>query len=143
MPMIDGALLFALIGNVYNHVTPPLLVPPLILMSGRGDEPRAQELLKEPGVRAFIAKPFPMNRLIEKVVELFPGAQYDVGPSIQDGFFYNFQLPDGATFSETDLARIEARMQEPPPPQKPTRRGNPKPPPTDAPHIELLDDDEQ
>ena len=22
------------------------------------------------------------------VVELFPGAQYDVGPSIQDGFFY-------------------------------------------------------
>ena len=46
------------------------------------------------------------------VVELFPGAQYDVGPSIQDGFFYNFQLPDGATFSETDLARIEARMQE-------------------------------
>ena len=46
------------------------------------------------------------------VVELFPGAQYDVGPAIQDGFFYNFQLPDGATFSETDLARIEARMQE-------------------------------
>src|SRR5260370_601162 len=44
------------------------------------------------------------------VVELFPGAQYDVGPAIQDGFFYNFQLPDGATFSETDLATIEGRM---------------------------------
>jgi threonyl-tRNA synthetase len=46
------------------------------------------------------------------VVELFPGAQYDVGPAIQDGFFYNFQLPDGATFSETDLATIEGRMRE-------------------------------
>jgi threonyl-tRNA synthetase len=46
------------------------------------------------------------------VVELFPGAQYDVGPAIQDGFFYNFQLPDGATFSESDLATIEGRMRE-------------------------------
>jgi threonyl-tRNA synthetase len=46
------------------------------------------------------------------VVELFPGAQYDVGPPITDGFFYNFRLPDGATFSEEDLGRIEARMRE-------------------------------
>jgi threonyl-tRNA synthetase len=46
------------------------------------------------------------------VVELFPGAQYDVGPAIQDGFFYNFQLPDGATFSETELGRVEERMRE-------------------------------
>ncbi|HEV7466820.1 MAG TPA: threonine--tRNA ligase [Candidatus Dormibacteraeota bacterium] len=46
------------------------------------------------------------------VVDLFPGAQYDVGPAIQDGFFYNFQLPDGATFSETDLAAVEGRMRE-------------------------------
>jgi threonyl-tRNA synthetase len=46
------------------------------------------------------------------VVELFPGAQYDVGPPISDGFFYNFRLPDGATFSEDDLGRIEQRMRE-------------------------------
>src|SRR2546423_10246029 len=46
------------------------------------------------------------------VVDLFPGAQYDVGPAIQDGFFYNFQLPGGATFSETDLGAIEKRMLE-------------------------------
>ena len=46
------------------------------------------------------------------VVELFPGAQYDVGPAIEDGFFYNFRLRDGAHFSEEDLAGIEARMRE-------------------------------
>src|SRR3982074_1166791 len=46
------------------------------------------------------------------VVELFPGAQYAVGPALQDGFFYNFQLPDGATFSETELGRVEERMRE-------------------------------
>ena len=50
--------------------------------------------------------------LAAAVVELFPGAQYDVGPAIADGFFYNFRLPDGATFSEDDLARISARMAE-------------------------------
>jgi Response regulator containing CheY-like receiver, AAA-type ATPase, and DNA-binding domains len=72
MPMIDGALLFALIGKVYNHVSPPLPVPPLILISGRGDEERARELIREAGVRGFMAKPFPMNRLFEKVREIAP-----------------------------------------------------------------------
>ena len=72
MPMIDGAMLFALIGKVYNHVNPPLVVPPLILISGRGDEVRAQELMKEIGVRAFLPKPFAMNRLMEKIREVAP-----------------------------------------------------------------------
>src|ERR1700681_616187 len=44
------------------------------------------------------------------VCELFPGAQYDVGPSIEDGFFYNFRLPDGRHFSEDDLSAIESKM---------------------------------
>src|ERR1700704_5342283 len=44
------------------------------------------------------------------VVDLFPGAQYDVGPAIEDGFFYNFRLPDGRHFSEDDLQAIEERM---------------------------------
>jgi threonyl-tRNA synthetase len=46
------------------------------------------------------------------VVDLFPGAQYDVGPAIEDGFFYNFRLPGGQHFVDDDLARIESRMAE-------------------------------
>jgi threonyl-tRNA synthetase len=46
------------------------------------------------------------------VTELFPGAQYDVGPAIEDGFFYNFRLPDGRHFVDDDLARIETRIGE-------------------------------
>src|SRR6476660_5197563 len=72
MPMIDGAMLFTLIGKVYNHVNPPVVVPPLILISGRGDEARAQELMKEAGVRGFLPKPFAMNRLMEKINEVAP-----------------------------------------------------------------------
>jgi len=46
------------------------------------------------------------------VVELFPGAHYDVGPPITDGFFYNFRLPEGRHFTEDDLGRIEERMKQ-------------------------------
>ena len=46
------------------------------------------------------------------VIELFPGAQYDVGPATDEGFFYNFSLADGAHFTEEDLGRIESRMKE-------------------------------
>lgn len=46
------------------------------------------------------------------VVELYPGAEYAIGPSIEDGFYYDFLLPGGQRFSEEDLPRIERRMRE-------------------------------
>ncbi|HXM74639.1 MAG TPA: response regulator [Chthoniobacterales bacterium] len=75
MPMIDGAMLFFLIGKVYNNVEPPRVVPPLLLVSGKAEEERAQELLKEPGVRGLIAKPFAINRLLQRVRESVPGIE--------------------------------------------------------------------
>ena len=75
MPMIDGAMLFFLIGKVYNNLQPPRIVPPLLLVSGKADEERAQDLLKEPGVRGLVAKPFSMNRLMQKVQECVPGIE--------------------------------------------------------------------
>ena len=73
MPMIDGAMLFFLIGKVYDHTKPARIVPPLLLISGKADEKRAQDLLKEPGVRGLIPKPFSINRLMDKVRECVPG----------------------------------------------------------------------
>lgn len=75
MPMIDGAMLFFLIGKVYNHAQPARIVPPLLLISGKADEARAQELLQEPGVRGLVPKPFSINRLLDKVKESLPGLQ--------------------------------------------------------------------
>ena len=72
MPMIDGAMLFFLIGKVYNNSVPPRVVPPLLLVTGKGDEKRAQELLQEAGVRGLVPKPFAINRLLEKVKECLP-----------------------------------------------------------------------
>ena len=48
--------------------------------------------------------------LAQAVLDLWPGATYAIGPPIRDGFYYDFELPGGATFSNEDLEAIEARM---------------------------------
>ena len=50
--------------------------------------------------------------LAQAVLDLWPGARFAVGPPIEDGFYYDFELPGGAHFSEEDLATIEARMRQ-------------------------------
>ena len=48
--------------------------------------------------------------LAQAVIRLWPGAKYAIGPAIENGFYYDFDLPGGARFSDDDLARIEAEM---------------------------------
>ncbi len=50
--------------------------------------------------------------LAQAVLDLFPGATFGIGPPVEDGFYYDFALPDGGTFQEDDLPRIEMRMRE-------------------------------
>ena len=50
--------------------------------------------------------------LAQAVTQLFPGAKYTIGPAIEDGFYYDFELPDGRTFTEADLDDIDARMRD-------------------------------
>ena len=48
--------------------------------------------------------------LAQAVTRLWPGAHYAIGPAIADGFYYDFELPGGAHFSDDDLERIDAEM---------------------------------
>src|SRR5438067_556866 len=48
--------------------------------------------------------------LAAAVTELYPGARYAIGPAIDDGFYYDFDL--GQTLKEEDLPAIESRMRE-------------------------------
>ncbi|MEC8130957.1 MAG: threonine--tRNA ligase, partial [Pseudomonadota bacterium] len=48
--------------------------------------------------------------MAEAVLELYPETQVTIGPSIENGFYYDFHRE--AAFSEEDLAAIEARMHE-------------------------------
>ncbi|HEX9787511.1 MAG TPA: threonine--tRNA ligase [Candidatus Binatia bacterium] len=48
--------------------------------------------------------------MAQAVQDLFPGTQVTIGPTIEDGFYYDFKR--GEAFSPEDLERIEKRMQE-------------------------------
>ena len=48
--------------------------------------------------------------LAEAVIELWPGTKVSIGPPIADGFYYDFEFPDGVRPSEDDLERIEEAM---------------------------------
>ena len=48
--------------------------------------------------------------MAQAVLEKFPGTKLAIGPAIEDGFYYDFDLPRPVT--PEDLAEIEARMKE-------------------------------
>jgi threonyl-tRNA synthetase len=48
--------------------------------------------------------------LAQAVTRLWPGARYAIGPAIRDGFYYDFELPGGAHFSDDDLVRVDSEM---------------------------------
>jgi threonyl-tRNA synthetase len=48
--------------------------------------------------------------MAQAVTELFPGTKLAIGPPIEEGFYYDFDVAQ--PFSEEDLTRIEERMRE-------------------------------
>ncbi len=48
--------------------------------------------------------------MAQAVLEMFPEAKYTIGPSVEDGFYYDFDLPRPLT--PDDLEKLEARMRE-------------------------------
>jgi threonyl-tRNA synthetase len=50
--------------------------------------------------------------LAQAVLGLWPGATFAIGPPIDNGFYYDFELPGGATFDPQDLEAIDDRMRE-------------------------------
>ena len=48
--------------------------------------------------------------LAAAVMELYPGVKISIGPAIEQGFYYDFEFPDGVSVSEADFPAIEERM---------------------------------
>ncbi|CAN5346040.1 MAG: threonine--tRNA ligase [Chloroflexia bacterium] len=46
--------------------------------------------------------------MAEAVLDMFPNAKFAIGPAIEDGFYYDFDLPRSLT--PEDLEQVEARM---------------------------------
>ena len=43
-------------------------------------------------------------------MELYDGVKISIGPPIEDGFYYDFEFPEGVAISEADFPQIEERM---------------------------------
>ena len=48
--------------------------------------------------------------MAQAIVEMFPEAKYTIGPPVEDGFYYDFELPRSLT--PDDLQVIEKRMRQ-------------------------------
>jgi threonyl-tRNA synthetase len=66
----------------------------------KNDGPKALELIRHDAAHVLAAA----------VMELYEGVKISIGPPTEDGFYYDFEFPDGAAISEADFPRIEERM---------------------------------
>ena len=62
--------------------------------------PKALELIRHDAAHVLAAA----------VMELYPGVKISIGPPIEDGFYYDFEFPEGTSLSEADFPAIEERM---------------------------------
>ena len=50
--------------------------------------------------------------LAAAVIDLYPGVKISIGPAIEDGFYYDFEFPEGVTITDADFPAIEAEMKK-------------------------------
>ncbi len=50
--------------------------------------------------------------LAAAVLDLYPGTKISIGPPIEDGFYYDFEFPEGVTVSDADFETLETKMRE-------------------------------
>ncbi|HEV2058881.1 MAG TPA: threonine--tRNA ligase [Solirubrobacteraceae bacterium] len=50
--------------------------------------------------------------LATAVMELYPEVKISIGPPIENGFYYDFEFPEGVSVSDADFERIEQKMRQ-------------------------------
>jgi threonyl-tRNA synthetase len=50
--------------------------------------------------------------MAEAIEHFYPGTRFGIGPTVDTGFYYDVELPDGQQLSEKDLQKIEQKMLE-------------------------------
>ena len=63
-----------------------------------------------PEERLFRMRHSAAHVLAEAVLEMFPEAKYAIGPPVENGFYYDFELP--RTLNPDDLVALQARMRQ-------------------------------
>ncbi|MDX8339702.1 threonine--tRNA ligase [Draconibacterium sp. IB214405] len=50
--------------------------------------------------------------MAEAIETFYPGTKFGIGPTVDTGFYYDIDLPEGTVLSEKDLQKIEQKMLE-------------------------------
>ncbi|MBI9061767.1 MAG: threonine--tRNA ligase [Marinilabiliaceae bacterium] len=50
--------------------------------------------------------------LAEAIEALYPGTKFGIGPTIENGFYYDIDTPDGVVIKDSDLPQVEKKMKE-------------------------------
>jgi threonyl-tRNA synthetase len=50
--------------------------------------------------------------MAEAIESIFPGTKFGIGPTIENGFYYDIELPEGQALSEKDFPTINKKMLE-------------------------------
>lgn len=50
--------------------------------------------------------------LAEAIESFYPGTKFGIGPTVDNGFYYDIDLPEGKVISDKDLQKIEQKMLE-------------------------------
>src|ERR1019366_6090230 len=76
-----------------------------------GDGARIAILTKPRGAQALgLIRHDAAHVLAAAVMELWPGVKISIGPAIEQGFYYDFEFPDGVGISEGEFPQIEEKM---------------------------------
>jgi threonyl-tRNA synthetase len=50
--------------------------------------------------------------MAQALTELYPGVKLAIGPPVENGFYYDVELPEGKSLHEGDFEKLEAKMKE-------------------------------
>ena len=105
-PGLARAALAVKVGDEVRDLARPL-------PSDNGRVRKLEVITERSGARALeLIRHDTAHVLATAVMELYPGVKISIGPPIEDGFYYDFDFPDGVTLSDSDFERIEAKMRE-------------------------------
>ena len=81
------------------------------LPAGNGRAPRLEIVTERSGEEALgLIRHDAAHVLAAAMMDLYPGVKISIGPAIDNGFYYDFDFPDGVVVNDEDFARIEAEM---------------------------------
>jgi len=80
--------------------------------TSNGDGPPKLEILTERSGEDALAliRHDTAHVLATAVLDLYPGVKISIGPAIDNGFYYDFEFPEGVVVNDSDFGRIEAEM---------------------------------